>query len=324
MKAILAGLALGVALSAAPLVARAQADDAPPIWAYPVNPPDFKVQPDDGSPRHVPDSTAAFTVSQARDMFFALDWHPSDHPPLPGIVALGRKPDVLACGVCHRADGPGGPENAGIAGLPAQYIVQQMADFKSGVRTTSVPQRAPPQAMIKTAKAITDAEIEQAAAYFSGLKLRATIKVVETGIVPKSRVAGWFLAALPGGETEPIAGRIIEVPEDLERFEMRDARSHFIAYVPLGSVEEGRQLATTGGNGKSAPCTICHGSELNGVGPIPGLAGRSPSYLVRQLYDFQHGMRAGPWSPLMAPNVIKLTPLDDMVALAAYAASLPP
>ena len=140
---------------------------------------------------------------------------------------------------------------------------------------------------------------------------------------PKTRVAGWFLATLPGGEPEPIAGRIIEVPEDLERFELRDARSHFIAYVPPGSVEQGRQLANTGGNGKSAPCTICHGPELNGVGPIPGLAGRSPSYLVRQLYDFQHGTRAGPWSPLMAPNVINLT-LDDMVALAAYAASLPP
>ena len=149
------------------------------------------------------------------------------------------------------------------------------------------------------------------------------IRVVETATVPKTRVAGWFLAALPGGEMEPIAGRIIEVPEDLERFEMRDARSHFIAYVPPGSVEQGRQLATTGGNGKSAPCTICHGPELSGVGPIPGLAGRSPSYLVRQLYDFQHGTRAGPWSPLMVPNVIKLT-LDDMVALAAYAASLAP
>ena len=141
--------------------------------------------------------------------------------------------------------------------------------------------------------------------------------------MPKTRVAGWFLAALPGDETEPTAGRIIEVPEDLERFEMRDARSHFSAYVPPGSVEQGRQLATTGGNGKSAPCTICHGPELNGLGPIPGLAGRSPSYLVRQLYDFQHGARAGPWSSLMAPNVINLT-LDDMVALAAYAASLPP
>jgi cytochrome c553 len=157
MKAILAGLALGVAMSAAPLVTRAQADDAPPAWAYAVSPPDFKVQPDDGTPRHVPDSTAAFTVTQARDLFFALDWHPSDHPPLPDIVAHGRKPDVMACGVCHRADGPGGPENAGIAGLPTQYIVQQMADFKSGARTTSVPQRIPPQLMIKTGKGITDA-----------------------------------------------------------------------------------------------------------------------------------------------------------------------
>ena len=45
--------------------------------------------------------------------------------------------------------------------------------------------------------------------------------------------------------------RIIEVPEDLERFEMRDARSRFLAYVPPGSVQQGRQLATTGGNGKS-------------------------------------------------------------------------
>ena len=33
--------------------------------------------------------------------------------------------------------------------------------------------------MIKTAKGITDAEVEQAAAYFSGLKPRAAIKVVE-------------------------------------------------------------------------------------------------------------------------------------------------
>ncbi|MBV9249560.1 MAG: hypothetical protein JO227_10010 [Acetobacteraceae bacterium] len=323
MKPIKSGFAFGAALCAGLLATRVQADDAPPAWAYPVNPPDFKMQPDDGTLRHVPDSTAAFTVTQARDLFFTHDWHPSDHPPLPEIVAYGRKPEVMACGVCHRADGPGGPENASLAGLPAQYIVQQMADFRSGARTTSIPQRVPPQLMIKTAKGITDPEVEQAAAYFSGLRPRTVIKVVETATVPKTRVAGWFLATLPNGESEPIAGRIIEVPEDLERFEMRDSRSRFIAYVPPGSVEQGRQLANTGGNGKSAPCTICHGPELNGVGPIPGLAGRSPSYLMRQLYDFQHGTRAGPWSPLMAPNVSKLT-LDDMVALAAYAASLPP
>ncbi|MGB8628835.1 MAG: hypothetical protein WCD69_05505, partial [Xanthobacteraceae bacterium] len=193
-----------------------------------------------------------------------------------------------------------------------------MADFKSGARRTSVPGRIPPQLMIKTAKGVADPEIEEAAAYFSGLKARPVIKVTESATVPKISVAGWFLAALPGGETEPIAGRIVEVPEDLERFEMRDARSQFIAYVPPGSVEQGRQLATTGGNGKSTPCTTCHGIKMNGVGLVPGIAGRSPSYLVRQLYDFQHGTRAGPGSTQMAPNVIKLT-LDDMVALAAYA-----
>jgi cytochrome c553 len=130
-EAILARFALGAFACAAPPAMRAQADDAPPAWAYAVNPPDFKVQPDNGTPRNVRDSTTAFTVTQARDLFFALDWHPSDHPPLPDIAARGRKPDVMACGICRQADGPGGPENASIAGLPAQYIVQQLADFNS-------------------------------------------------------------------------------------------------------------------------------------------------------------------------------------------------
>jgi hypothetical protein len=79
-------------------------------------------------------------------MFFALDWHPSEHPPLPDIVAHGRKPAF---------SGPPGSSarwHTPVAGLPAQYIVQQIADFRSGARTTSVPQRIPPQLMIKTAK----------------------------------------------------------------------------------------------------------------------------------------------------------------------------
>jgi cytochrome c553 len=56
---------------------------------------------------------------------------------------------------------------------------------------------------------------------------------------------------------------------------------------------------------------------------MPGIAGRSPSYLVRQLYDLQQGTRRGKWAPLMAPVVAKLTN-DDMVAIAAYVASLAP
>lgn len=296
--------------------------EAPPAWAYPVNPPDYRPAVDDGSLRHVPGSTQAFTLSQLRDFFMAPDWHPDDHPVMPGVVALGRKPDVFACGFCHRADGQGGPENANIAGLPAAYIVQQMAEFKSGARKTSLPSRLPPQAMIAVSMAISAEEIETAAAYFSALKPRASITVVETALVPKPYVTGWHMAATPGDAREPIEQRIIEVPQNLEHFVSRDSRARFIAYVPLGSVERGRALVADGGS-RTVPCAGCHGLNLQGLGAIPPLAGRSPTYLVRQLYDFKHGARAGNGSVLMQPTVERLG-IEDMISIAAYAASLPP
>jgi cytochrome c553 len=295
----------------------------PPAWAYPVNPPDFKPTPDDGTLKHVPDSTAVYTLGQLRDLFTAPDWHPEDHAPMPDVVRHGRKPGVYACGVCHRADGPGGPENSSVAGLPAAYIIQQMADFKSGARKTSVPQRGPPQAMTSLAKAATSDEVATAAAYFSALKPKQLIRVVETNTVPKSYVAGWFLAAVNTGDTELIGQRIIEVPENLEQFEHRDTHSRFIAYVPVGSVQAGQILAATGRGDKTIQCRTCHGPELKGVGAIPGIAGRSPSYIFRQLYDFKQGNRAGIGSVLMKHTVVNLTD-GDMLSLAAYTASLPP
>jgi cytochrome c553 len=299
------------------------ADEVPPPWAYAVDPPGLKPSVDDGTPRHVPDSSVTFTLTQVRDGFHSPDWHPADHPTMPEIVAKGRKPDVMACGYCHRAEGTGGPENTSLAGLPAVYITQQMADFKSGVRTTSVPQRAPPKNMIALSKMVTAEEVEAAAAYFSGLKPKPIIRVIETNTVPKTQVRGWHLTDLKTGETEPIGERIIEMPRDLEQFVSRDSRSQFLAYVPVGSLQKGKTLAATGGEGRTVQCAICHGPDLKGLGPIPGIAGRSPSYLVRQLYDFKHGARAGMSSALMKPTVEKLT-IEEMIALAAYAASLPP
>lgn len=297
--------------------------DEPPAWAYPVNPPDFKPRPEDGILRRVPGSNAAYSVTQLRDRFIAPVWHPDDHPALPEIVASGRKPNVFACGFCHRADGPGGPENANLAGLPAAYIVQQMADYKSGARKTSVPTRGPVALKISLSKDITDAEVQAAAAYFSALKPRSNIRVVETETVPKTFVAGWFLATSNTGEKEPIGQRIIEVPEDLEQFENRDPRSQFIAYVPIGSIAKGAALVSTGGEGKTLQCAICHGQDLKGLGGIPSIVGRSPSYAVRQLYDIQNGARAGMAAQLMKATVADLT-VEDMVSIAAYLASLTP
>src|ERR1700732_1122650 len=140
-----------------------------PAWAYPWA-PDFKAAPDDGIPRHVPDSAAAFTITQERDLFFAPDWHPDDHPPMPDIVAHGRQPDVRACGSCHRVEGTGAPENASLAGLPAAYIAAQIADYKNGARKFAGAQRSPVLLMTAIAKAATEAEAQAAAAYFSSLK----------------------------------------------------------------------------------------------------------------------------------------------------------
>lgn len=304
--------------------APARGQDPPPAWAYVVNPPGFAPPADDGRLRRVPDSTAAFTLTQLRELFSAPDWHPSDHPPMPEVVARGRKPAVFACGFCHRADGPGGPENSSLAGLPAAYIVQQMGDFRSGARGTSVVERAPPKFMIALSKAVTDAEVAASAAYFSALRPRSNISVVESASVPQTFVAGWHLALRAGSTArEPLGRRIVEVPEDLERFESRDARARFVAYVPPGSVAQGRALAETGGGGLTMPCAACHGPGLRGQGAVPGIAGRSPSYVVRQLYDFKHGARAGASAALMTPAVEKLAP-DDRIALAAYLASLEP
>ena len=177
--------------------------EKPPAWAYPVNPPDFKAPPDDGSPRRVPNSDLTFTLTQVRDLFASPDWHPSDHPPQPEVVARGRKPDVMACGVCHRADGPGGPENANLMGLSVGYIKQQIADFKSGARKSSVMDRGPMSLKTKIVSAVSDEEVALAAAYFASVKPRSVIRVTEAETVPKTAVAAWFLVADKDGGTEP-------------------------------------------------------------------------------------------------------------------------
>jgi cytochrome c553 len=91
--------------------------------------------------------------------------------------------------------------------------------------------------------------------------------------------------------------------------------------VPVGSIQKGEALAAKGG--KTTQCAVCHGADLKGLGPVPGIAGRSPSYLVRQMYDMQQGARNGPWTQLMKPVVANLSD-EDLLDIAAYTASLKP
>jgi cytochrome c553 len=318
---VLSGISFTIAL--VPALAAEQAAEGVPMWAYPTAPPGAKPSPDDGVPLKVPGSTASYTVPQVRDRFLAPDWRPSERPPMPDIVARGRKPDAFACGFCHRADGIGGPENANLTGLPAKYIAQQLRDYQSGARKSVMQPHTPQTFMTNVAKALTSEEIETASAYFAAVRPRSNVRVVESASVPKTYLtAASFRAALDGGETEPLGARIIEVPEDLARFEARDTHARFVAYVPPGSIAKGQALAS-GAGGRTQQCTICHGPDLKGLGAVPGIAGRSPTYMVRQLYDFKQGARAGADGAQMKPVVEKLT-VQEMIEIAAYVGTLAP
>lgn len=323
MRRIPAVIAVGVLGAFVGIAPAGSADEALPDWAYVVNPPGLVPPPDDGTQHRVPDSSRSFTLTQLRDLFGVPDWHPDDHPAMPDPVGRGRRPGAYACGFCHLPNGLGRPENASLAGLPAEYIVQQVKDFRSGARRSSEPRSLPVNFMVATATAATDDEVRAAADYFAALPVRSWIRVVESATVPTTKVTGWMRVAAEPAGTEAIGQRILELPEDVERTELRDSRSGFVAFVPPGSVERGRLLATTGDNGRTVVCALCHGGDLRGLGPIPALAGRSPSYLVRQLHDLRNGHRNGPWAPLMKPVVAGLSD-EDIIGLAAYAASLPP
>jgi len=296
-----------------------------PAWAYPTNPP-----PPPGpaatipqGPFQIPTSQLSFTRKELSNLFAAPDWHPEAHPAMPQVVSHGRAPDVRACGYCHLPTGNGRPENARLAGLPVEYFIAQVKAFRDGTRKSFVDGRAPTINMTNSAKAMQDDEIIAAAKYFAALPPQSFVRVVETSQVPKSEIAGWLFKFNPEGEKEPLGERILEGPEDFGQFELRDPASTYIAYVPEGSIALGKRLAQTWGDSQELECSSCHGPGYKGKEDVPSIAGRSPTSVVRQLYDFKSGARRGGKSSEM-DKVVKYMKNSDMLALAAYLGSLTP
>ena len=293
-----------------------------PAWAFPTSPaPSPAPVPDSVAPRHVPNATRTFTMAEVQNGYNIPDWFPASHPSMPSPVQYGRKPNGRACAFCHLANGSGRPENATLAGLPAEYTRKQVAAFRDGTRLTANP-AANTNSMHTVAKAVTDSDVAIAADYFAKLKLTRRNRVVESARAPKTRIE-IMLFALDGAGTEPIAGRLVEVPESFERHELRDPGVLYTTYVPPGSIARGRRIATNGPAGPATACTKCHGPTLLGIGAVPPLAGRSPSNILRQLINLRTGARHEDGSATMTPIVEKLS-VGDMVALAAYVGSRRP
>lgn len=239
------------------------------------------------------------------------DWFPEEHPPAPKAVT-GGEGIRFACGSCHLMSGQSHAEAADIAGMPAQYLMRQMQYYKDGSRKDDAR-------MGPIAKTTSEENIREAAEYFSSLKPRPFVKVIETATPPKTFIAtaGRHRQLHPDGGTEPIGERIIQIPEDPFGTEIRDPHAGFIAYVPTGSIARGEALV------KDGACATCHGEGLKGKGDVPRLAGLQPLQVTRQLFLIQHGASGGKTIEPMKPVVAKMTP-NDIIAISAYAGSLPP
>jgi cytochrome c553 len=256
-----------------------------PLWAYgvttvphagdkakPPETPQRKFDPaidhvEQLRPLRVDGSERTFSLVDLSDWQNAVDWFPNEHVPMPSVVQHG--PASLgtmtrACAFCHKTTGGGRPDNASVTGLPAQYFLRQLEDFRSGRRKSSDPRKSNVPTMIALAQSMSEEEESAAAGYYAAQSGGPPVRVIET-----------VLAADASGK------------------------------------------ATAG-----LACKSCHGAGLLGVGDTPPIAGRSPSYLVGQLYDFKTGARGGMRAVLMKSIVARLTQAQ-MTDIAAYVASLP-
>ena len=288
-----------------------------PDWAF--NIPD-KIQPTAVRPEGIiraPGSAKEYEAAKIAGNANPPDWFPDEHPTAPKAVA-GGPGARFACGSCHLMSGQGHPEAADIAGMPAEYLIRQMASYKDGTRKDE-------ERMGPISKVIADEDIRQAAQYFASLKPSTWVRVIETATPPKTFIAtaGRHRVLHPDGGTEPIGHRILEIPADPFRTEIRDPHSGFIAYVPPGSIARGEALVKTGASGKTVQCGTCHGEALKGAGEVPRLAGLQPLYVARQLFDLRYGSRAGKAAEPMKPVVANLSE-DDIIAISSYLGSLAP
>ena len=295
-----------------------------PGWAYLV--------PDAPQPVEAPrtgtfsasGSSVSLTQAQIDDNKNPPDWYPGQHAPLAAAVRSGGAPvQQKACAACHLVSGMGHPEAGALAGLPFEYLKRQISEFRSGERANDFTPGANERndlisAMAAIAKAWPDAEMDEALRYYAAAKpIAEWVKVVESVRVPKSYVRRSYARfELPGGETELLGQRIIELPADAEAWRLRDPnRSGTIAYVPVGSIAHGRALA--------ASCAGCHGMDERGMAGFPPLAGRSPLYAFRQLFMFQQGSRHGAMAGLMKAQVSDMSE-RDMIDVSAFLATMKP
>jgi cytochrome c553 len=257
------------------------ADSNVPAWVFPLNAAQTaNATPfDNARPLHLANSDAAFTEAELHDLFNAPDWYPTSHSAMPPIVAHGRAPDATPAAIAIARQARAARK---MRRLPAAYILNQVTDIRTGARKSPWRDSCPHSTlMIHSVIHTTDEDLSAAAVYFAAQVLRPRVRVVERERVPRSRIVGWVYVADLSGKVEPLGQRLLEFAPDAVRHENRDDEMRYTAYAPPASIGRGKHIAQAGSDSATNACASCHGPQLRGVGPIPSIAGRSPTYILR-------------------------------------------
>ena len=130
-----------------------------------------------------------------------------------------------------------------------------------------------------------------------------------------------------GTDTEQVGNRLIEVANTPAAVRQMDRNRLLLPTCRLPAALGGGKalvLVTTGGGGKThglqrLPWRHSYRAWID----VPGIAGRSPVYIARQIYSFRNNVRKGPMADIMKNVVGKLSD-NDVIAVSSYVSSLNP
>lgn len=218
---------------------------------------------------------------------------------------------AAACASCHGVNGEGDADIGipALGGLPREYFVKQIADFRTGKRAS--PIKMPADAALNNSQVLRTDDPEAAADFYA----RWMIGVAKGLSTEDAKAAAGYYAqrGLPRAPTAPAAAAKAE-----DKAKPKPAPDPEVIAL-------GKDLAINGDWDRNIPpCFKCHALGGVGVAPaFPPLAGQHPDYVVRQLKAWKSGARTNDPLDLMKRLSKNLTEAE-MRAVALYMASLGP
>jgi len=227
---------------------------------------------DNGQPKHVTGSTRSYTEKDINDFLNPPDWFPEEHPRCRNWLRTARRRSSMPATQCHLTTGRGHPESGNLAGLPAGYIQEQIAEFRNGSRKSSLAGRS--ANMIMFASALTDDEVKEAAQYFASIKPAVWNKVVETTTVPKTYV-GEGICVLPRRAMRRNRSAAASSKCRKTRRGRRSATRirHSSPTCPPAASKPAKPLSPPAAPARPSNAPICHGADLKGIGQCPWARG---------------------------------------------------